>query len=168
MRVFPIPRPLCVGWTCRLSSSDSHLGFSPPKYERRSEGLRDGIGSPLPADFSAKVWPAPFFSATITGVSRFLTLPGKLWFWVIGSLLELIVKGHPMGMKQDRVAGAMTTGMAPPVRGFNQFATRHGEVVVQALSASMAQALDLPLWQDVQGLGMPVCSVSTGLINRNV
>ncbi len=38
----------------------------------------------------------------------------------------------------------------------------------QVLSWAVAQALDLPEWQEVQGLGMPERSVSDGVMNRKV
>src|SRR6185437_7178346 len=46
--------------------------------------------------------------------------------------------------------------------------TRHGEVLDQERSWSSAQVVVLPVWQEVQGLGMPDCSVASGEMKRKV
>jgi hypothetical protein len=43
--------------------------------------------------------------------------------------------------------------------------TRNGETLSQRRRALIAQAFDLPAWQEVQGFGIPDCSVLTGEIN---
>src|SRR5437764_15011129 len=47
-------------------------------------------------------------------------------------------------------------------------AIRQGEAVPHPLNSFVAQSVDLSLWHEVQGFGIPDCSVSTGVINRNV
>src|SRR5207302_9425347 len=46
--------------------------------------------------------------------------------------------------------------------------TRQGEVVCQVRNCANAHFTDLSLWQDVQGLGTPNCSVNAGEMNRKV
>jgi hypothetical protein len=47
-------------------------------------------------------------------------------------------------------------------------ATRHGEVFSHFLNSCLAQAMDLSLWHEVHGFGIPVCSVRFGVMNRKV
>jgi len=46
--------------------------------------------------------------------------------------------------------------------------TRHGETLSHPRRTSIAQAFVFPAWHEVQGFGIPACSVLTGEINRNV
>lgn len=46
--------------------------------------------------------------------------------------------------------------------------TRHGETLVHWRIASSAHAVLFPVWQEVQGFGMPYRSVVAGETNRNV
>lgn len=48
------------------------------------------------------------------------------------------------------------------------WATIQGEIEVHWRSWDLAQVVDLSLWQEVQGLGMPDCSVSRGEMKRKV
>jgi hypothetical protein len=50
----------------------------------------------------------------------------------------------------------------------HQLLTRHGDTEVHSLSCCLAQSLDLSLWHEVHGFGMPDCSVSSGDMKRNV
>jgi len=49
-----------------------------------------------------------------------------------------------------------------------QLPTRHGDTFDHFFNSVIAQAFVLSVWHEVQGFGMPDCSVSTGEINRNV
>ena len=48
------------------------------------------------------------------------------------------------------------------------WATRQGEVLLHFASSCLAQAFDLSLWHETQGLGMPDRSVSEGVMKRKV
>jgi len=45
---------------------------------------------------------------------------------------------------------------------------RHGETSGHRLISASAHAVDLSLWQEVQGFGIAYLSVSAGAMNRNV
>jgi hypothetical protein len=49
-----------------------------------------------------------------------------------------------------------------------QLPMRHGDTFDHFFNSVIAQGFVLSAWHEVQGFGMPDCSVSTGEINRNV
>ena len=49
-----------------------------------------------------------------------------------------------------------------------QLLTRHGDTFDHFFNSVIAQVFVLSVWHDVQGFGMPDCSLSTGETNRNV
>ncbi len=89
----------------------------------------------------------------------------------MGQMSSQCSKAEPTDFGDDRLGreiGGFVPSSVLSSRVPRYWAILQGEKFVQPFNSFEAQLVDLSLWHDVQGLVMPDCSVSLGVIKRNV